>query len=147
MPDGTNKTLEEIRDKVLSGTPGGGQSGAIVVNLQRLEPYYGTQFFLVDLGIDEVFGFVQQQWRRTGLYCSSQPFSVTELMNKVERHGQAMQAELEAEQQTPLMDPGRTPRQFEVPTPLPTMDEPDVYVIHPDAMDTNMQKNYVCDRM
>ena len=45
MPDGTNQTLEEIRDKkVSSGTPGGGQSGVIVVNLQRLEPYYGTQF-------------------------------------------------------------------------------------------------------
>ena len=43
VPDGTNRTLEEIRDKKVSiGTPGGGQSGAIVVNLQRLEPYYGT---------------------------------------------------------------------------------------------------------
>ena len=108
MPDGTNRTLEEIRDKKVSSgvSPGGGQSGAIVVNLQRLEPYYGTQFFLVDLEMGEVFGFVQQQWRHTGLYCSSQPFSVNELMNKVEQHGQAMQAELEAEQQTPIMDLG-----------------------------------------
>ena len=58
-----------------------------------------------------------------------------------------MKAELEAEQQTPLMNIGRTPDQFEVPPPLPTMDEPDIYVLHPDAMETNTRKNYVCDRM
>ena len=91
-----------------SGTPEGGHSGAIVVNLQRLEPYYRTQFFLVDLETGEVFGFVQQQWRCSGLYCSSQLFAITELVNKVERHGQIMQAELEAEQKTPVMNLGRT---------------------------------------
>ena len=74
--DGTNRTLEEIRDKkVAAGTsPGGGRAGAIVVSLQRLEPYYGTQFFLIDLETGEVFAFVQQQWRRAGLYCSSHHF-------------------------------------------------------------------------
>ena len=91
--DSKNWILEEICDKkVSSGTspkvssgssPGGGQRGAIVLSLQRLDPYYGTQFFLVDLETGELFAFVQQQWRRTGLYCSSQPFSVNELMNKV----------------------------------------------------------------
>ena len=68
-------------------------------------------------------------------------------MEKVERMGQIMQAELEAEQQTPVMSIGRTPGQFEVPPPLPVMDEPEVYVIQPDAMDINMCKNYVRDRM
>ena len=66
-------------------------------------------------------------------------------MLKVEQHRQAMQAELEAEQQTPLIDIRGTPSQFEVPPPLPTMDEPDVYVLHPDAMQTNTRKNYVHD--
>ena len=86
VPDGTNRTLEKIRDKKVSNgtSPGGGQAGAIMVTLQRLEPYYRTQFFLVHLETGEVFGFVQQQWRHTGLYCSNQPFTVNELMNKVE---------------------------------------------------------------
>ena len=86
VPDGTNRTLEEIHDKkVLNGiSPGGGQAGAMVVTLHRLEPYCGTHFYLVDLETGEVFGFVQQQWRRTGFYCSNQPFAVNELMNKVE---------------------------------------------------------------
>ena len=87
-------------------SPRGGQAGAIVVNLQRLEPYYRTQFFLVDLETGEVFQFIQQQWRHTGLYCSNKPFAVHKLMNKVERHGQTMHAELEAEQQTPVMNLG-----------------------------------------
>ena len=76
----------------------------MIISLQRLEPYYGTQFFLVDLETGEVFGYIQQQWRRDGLYCSNQPFVVNELMAKVECHGQAMWAELEEEKQTPLVD-------------------------------------------
>ena len=51
VPDGTNRTLEEIKDKKISNdhSPGGVQAGAVVMTLQRLEPYFGTQFFLVDL--------------------------------------------------------------------------------------------------
>ena len=86
VPDGTNRTLEEIHDKKVSSgiSPCEGQAAAVVVSLQRLEPYYGTPFFLVDLETGEVFGYTQQQWRRAGLYCSSQPFSVNELILKVE---------------------------------------------------------------
>ena len=81
------------------------------------------------------------------MYCSNQPFVVNELVTKVERHGQAMWAELEAEQQTPLVNIRRSPNQFEVPPPLPAMDEPDVYVLQPDTMQVNTRKNYVRDRM
>ena len=58
-----------------------------------------------------------------------------------------MQAEIEAEQQTPVVSLQRSQGQFEAPSPLPAMDEPEVYVIHQDVMDTNMRKNYVRDRM
>ena len=72
IPDGTNRTLEEIKDrKILNDhSPGGGQAGAVVITLQRLEPYLGTQFFLVDLETGEMFAYIRQQWRRTGLNCS-----------------------------------------------------------------------------
>ena len=65
VPDGTNRTLEEIKDKKISNgvSPGGGQAGAMIVSLQWLEPYYGTQFFLVDLETGEVFVYIRQQWR------------------------------------------------------------------------------------
>ena len=86
VPDGTNRTLEEIKDKKISNdhSPGGGQAGAVVMTLQRLEPYYGTQFFLVDLEMGEMFAYIQQQWRPAGLYCSNQPFVINDLIPKVE---------------------------------------------------------------
>ena len=91
VPDGTNHKLEEFQDRKMSdGTPGGGSSGSVIVNLPRIEPYYGTQFFFMDMDTGEMFAFVQQQWRRTGLFCSDQPFAISQLMNKIERHGQIM---------------------------------------------------------
>ena len=149
VPDGINRTLEEIKDKKILNdrSPGGGQAGAVVMTLQRLEPYFGTQFFLVDLETGEMFAYIRQQWRRAGLQCSNQPFVINDLIPKMERHGQIMWAELEAEQQTPLVDIRRSPRQFEVPPPLPVMDEPAIYVLHPDVMQVNTRKNYVRERM
>ena len=60
VPDGTNRTLEEIKDKKISNdcSPGGGQAGAVVMTLQRLEPYFGTQFYLVDLETGEMFAYI-----------------------------------------------------------------------------------------
>ena len=57
-----------------------------------------------------MFAYIQQQWRRAGLYCSNQPFVVNDLIFKVKCHGQVMWAELEAEQQTPLVAIRRSPR-------------------------------------
>ena len=111
------------------------------MTLQKLEPYYGTQFFLVDLETGEMFAYIWQQWRRAGLHCSNQPFVINDLILKVERHGQIMWVELEAEQQTPLVNIRRSPRQFKVPPPLPAMDEPSDYILHPDVMQVNTRKN------
>ena len=72
---------------------------------------------------------------------------VNDLVSKVERQGQVMWAELEAEQQTPLVDIRRSTTQFEVPPPLPAMDEPAIYILRPDVMQVNIRKNYARDRM
>ena len=60
VPDGTNQTLEEIKDKKISNalSPGRGKAGAVVMTLQRLEPYYRTQFFLIDLETGEMFAYI-----------------------------------------------------------------------------------------
>ena len=58
-----------------------------------------------------------------------------------------MWAELEAEDQTPLVNIRRLPGRFEVPPPLPVMDEPAMYILHLDVMQINTRKNYVRDRM
>ena len=94
-----------------------------------------------------MFAYIRQQWRRTGLYCSSKPFVINDLIPQVERQGRTIWAELEAKDQTPLVNIRRSPGRFEVPPPLPAMDEPAVYVLHPDVMQVNTRKNYVRDRM
>ena len=55
--DGTNRTLEEIRDKKVAAcaSPEGGRVVAIAVSLQRLEPYCRTQLFLIDLETGKVY--------------------------------------------------------------------------------------------
>ena len=72
---------------------------------------------------------------------------INDLILKVERQGQAVWAELEAEDQTLLVNIRRPLGRFEVPPPLPAMDEPAVYVLHPDVMQVNTRKNYVRDRI
>ena len=117
------------------------------MTLQRLEPYFGTQFFLVDLDMGETFAYIWQQWRRAGLYCSNKPFVINDLIPKVERQGQAIWTELEAKEQTSLVNIRRSPGRFEVLPPLPAMDDPAMYILHSDVMQVNTRKNYVRDRM
>ena len=72
---------------------------------------------------------------------------INDLIPKVERQGQAMWTEPEAEEQTPLVNIRRSPGMFEVPPLLPAMGEPAIYILHPDVMQVNTRKNYVRDRM
>ena len=81
------------------------------------------------------------------MYCSDKPFVINDLIPEVERQGQAVWAELEAEDQTMLVNIRRLPGRFEVPPQLPVIDEPAVYVLHPDIMQINTRKNYVRDRI
>ena len=73
----------------------------------------------MDLETGEMFAYIWQQWRRTGLYCSDEPFVIKDLIPEVERQGQAVWAELEAEDQTPLVNIRRSPGRFEVPHRYP----------------------------
>ena len=78
--DGTNRTLEEIPDKkIANGVSPGGGTGAIIVCLPNLETAFTTRYFLVDLETGEVFTFITQMWRRTGLYCARQPHNTEDL--------------------------------------------------------------------
>ena len=56
-----------------------------------------------------------------------------------------MWAELETKDQSPLVNIRRSPGRFEVLPPLPVMDEPALYVLHPDVMQINTRKK-LCKR-
>ena len=143
VPDQTKRTLEEITDKKIANgiSPGGGM-GAVIVCLPNLEAAFTTKYFLVDLETGEVFAFVTQMWRRTGLYCAVQPHNIEDLRRKIEKYGRAMKSELENEDQTQLTRLHKQ-RGTYTPPPLPLMDDPEVYVTHSDVMHITTRRNYV----
>ena len=56
LPDGKNSQLETVRDKHIADFPApGGSTGAMLVHLPDLEPFYNTSEFLIDLQSGELF--------------------------------------------------------------------------------------------
>ena len=146
VPDGSNRRIVEVQEKEIANfhSPGGG-TGALILTLTRLLLYYNTTRYLIDIDSGEVFGWVANQWRRTGLYCLSQPFVISELMAVTTRCSAALQMDMEQEQQTSIIQLGQRTNATS-PPPLPLLPEPEAYVQHSDVMTLNMRRNYVRDR-
>ena len=104
VPDGTNRQLVNMLDKSVANfkSPGGGM-GAMIVLLPQLNPFYGTDQFLVDLDTGELFVLVKAQWRRSGLYCMNNPFELEKLWKSIEHNSAIMKRDLEREEQTPVV--------------------------------------------
>ena len=148
VPDGSNRRIVEVQEKEIANfhSPGGG-TGALILTLTRLLLYYNMTRYLIDIDSGEVFGWVANQWRRTGLYCSSQPFVISELMAMTTRCSAALQMDMEQEQQTSVIQlTGGQRTNTTSPPPLPLLPEPEAYVQHSDTMTLNMRRNYVRDR-
>ena len=148
VPDGSNRRIVEIPEKKIADfhSPGGG-TGALILTLTRLLLHYNTTRYLLDIDTGEVFGWIADQWRRTGLYCASQPFVISELTAMTTRCNAALQIDVEQEQQMRVIQlTGVGKANTILLPPLPLLPEPDVYVQHEDAMSLNMRRNYVRDR-
>ena len=148
VPDGSNRRIVEVPEKKIADfhSPGGG-TGALIVTLTRLLLHYNTTRYLIDIDTGEVFGWIADQWRRTGLYCSPQPFVISELTALTTHCSAALQIDVEQEQQTRVIQLAGAGKTNTLPLPpLPLLPEPDVYVQHGDAMSLNMRRNYVRDQ-
>ena len=104
MANGSNRQIVEIPEKKIADfhSPGGG-TGVLILTLTCLLLHYNTTRYLIDIDTGEVFGWITNQWRRTGLYCTSQPFVISELTALTTRCGVALQIDLEQEQQTSVI--------------------------------------------
>ena len=81
LPDGKNSQLETLRDKHITDFPApGGNTGAILVYLPDLEPFYNTKEFLVNLQSGELFVKLNGKWHPAGLTCEKRNFEVDSLM-------------------------------------------------------------------
>ena len=148
VPDGSNRRIVEVPEKKFADfhSPGGG-TGALILTLTHLLLHYNTTRYLIDIDTGEVFGWIADQWRHTGLYCSSQPFVISELTAMTTRCSAALQIDVEQEQQTRVIQLAGAEKANTILLPLlPLLPEPDVYVQHGDAMSLNMRRNYVRDR-
>ena len=148
VPDGTNCRVVEIPKRKIADfrSPGGG-TGALILTLTCLLLHYNMTKYLVDIDTGEVFGWIANQWCHTGLYCSPQPFIMSELTALTTRCCAALKIDLEQEQQTSVIQLSRVRGDnIVILPPLPLMPEPDAYVQQLDAMTPNMRRNYVRDR-
>ena len=148
LPDGSNRRLVEVQQTRIADfrSPGGG-TGALVMTLAHLMLQYQTTKYLVDLDTGEMFGWIANQWRQTGLYCSAQPFVLKELTARMTRCSEALRMDLEQEQQTRVIQLSKEGGQVNTPLPsLPMMPDPEAYTNQPDAMTPQMRRNYVRDR-
>ena len=120
----------------------------MILTLRHLLLHYNMTKYLIDIDTGEVFGWIANQWRRTGLYCSPQPFVMSELSALTTHCSAALEMDLEQEQQTSILQPsGKRGGTTVILPPLPLMPEPEAYVQQLDAMTPNMRRNYVRDRM
>ena len=148
VPDGSNCRIVEVPEKKIADfhSPGGG-TGVLILTLTRLLLLYNTTRYLIDINTGEVFGWIANQWRRTGLYCSSQPFVISELTAMTTRCSAALQIDLEQGQQMSVIQLAGVEKTNTIPLPpLLLLPEPDAYVQHRDAMTLNMRRNYIRDR-
>ena len=149
VPDGSNRRLVEILDIRIADfrSPGGG-TGAVTLTLPNLMLHYQTTKYAIDIDTGELFGWISTQWRRTGLYCSAQPFVLSELTAMTTRCSAVLRMDLKEEQQTRVVQLSGDTRQNTVQLPpLPLMPEPEAYVTQADVMTPQMRRNYIRDRI
>ena len=81
IPDGRNSRLETLQEKHITNFPApGGKTGAMLVHLPDLEPFYDTKEFLIDLQSGELFVKLYNKWHAAGLTCRKHDFEVEQLM-------------------------------------------------------------------
>ena len=137
---GKNRQLETLRDKHIADFPApGGNTGAMLVYLLDLEPFYNTNEFLVDLQSGELFVKLNYRWYSAGLTCRKRNFEVDSLMTLIQHASIKLKNKIygrKEEQMTVLtLDPSEAQ-----PPPLPFITNMANYVIHNKLMSLAMRK-------
>ena len=144
--DGKNSQLETLRDRHIMDFPApGGNTGAMLVYLPDLEPFYNTKEFLVDLQSGELFVKLNSKWHPAGLTCEKRNFEVDGLMALIQHASIRLKNKIygRKEDQTTVLTLDPTETQ---PPPLPFIPRVANYMLHSKPMSPTMRKNYIKDR-
>ena len=146
LPDRKNSQLETLRDKHIADFPSpGANTGAMLVQLLDLEPFYNTNKFLVDLQSGELFVKLKDRWHPAGLMCKKRNFEVDSLMALIQHASIKLKNKIygRKEEQTSVLTLDTSQVQ---PPPLPFIPRAENYMKHDRPMSPAMRKNYIKDR-
>ena len=144
--DKKNTQLESLREKHVTDFPAlGGNTGAMLVYLPDLEPFYTTNEFLVDLQSGELFVKLQNRWHPAGLMCKKRNFKVDSLMALIQHASIRLKNKINGrkEEQTSALTLDAPQVQ---PPPLPFIPRAANYMKHDRPMSPATRKNYIKDR-
>ena len=140
LPDRKNSQLDTLRDKHIADFPvPGGNTGAMLVYLPHLEPFYNTKEFLVDLQSGELFVKLNGKWHPAGLTCEKQNFEVDSLMALIQHASIRLKNKIygRKEDQMAVLILDQTEAQ---PPPLPFIPSVANYMLHSKPMSPAMRK-------
>ena len=146
LPDGKNSQLETVRDKHIADFPVlGGNTGAMLVHLPDLEPFYTTNKFLVDSQSGELFVKLKDRWHPAGLTCKKRNFEVDSLMALIQHASIKLKNKIygRKEEQTSVLTLDISQVQG---LPLPFIPRAENYMKHNRPMSPAMRTNYIKDR-
>ena len=111
----------------------GGNTGAMLVYLPDLEPFYNTKEFLVDLQSGELFVKLNGKWHPAGLTCEKRNFEVDGLMALIQHASIRLKNKIY----------GRKEEQMAVLTLDPTEAQPPATALYPkrSQLHTTQQTN------
>ena len=144
--DSKNSQLETLRDKHITDFPApGGNTGAMLVYLLDLEPFYNTKEFLVNLQSGELFVKLNGKWHPAGLTCEKRNFEVDSLMALIQHASIRLKNKIygRKEEQTAVLTLDQAEAQ---PPLLPFIPSLANYMLHSKPMSPAMRKNYIKDR-
>ena len=145
LPDSKNSHLETLKDKNIVDFPAlGGKTGAMLVYLPDLEPFYDTSKFLIDLQSGELFVKLQNKWHLAGLTCRKKDFEVDQLMALIQHASIRLKNNIYKRKEDTdvlVLDPTKAQAPL-----LPFIPDTGNYITHDKPMLPTMRKNYIKDR-
>ena len=160
VPDGRNKTLEEIDEAKVANFPSpGGGHGSVMLSLPHLQPFFGETTFLVDLDTAQLFIWFKKRWLRTGMSCSKVRYDTRSIEHYIEessRKWREIHLQEEDTQQLVIRDlskdflnlPGANTNQKKKKTlpELPRLAEPSFYKVTNEPLRLETRRNFIRDR-
>ena len=146
LPDGKNSQLETLKDKHITDFPApGGNTGAMLVYLLDLEPFYNTSEYLVDLKSGELFVNLSGKWHPAGLMCRIRNFEADQLMALIQHASIKLKNKLYRRKEDQMTVLTLEPSEAQPPM-LPFIPNVANYVIQSKPMSPAMRKNYIKHR-